>query len=112
MEKFKLVEERENPLFNRKEIKFEISSEVTPSRMEIGKIVSEKFSAEPKKVKIKKISGKFGSKNFSVNIFIYKTEEQKNRTEIKRKKDNLHIPGEKPKEDKKAEEKPAEEKKE
>ena len=91
MENFKLIEEKDNPLFSRKEVLFQISSEVAPSRMEIGKIVSEKFSTEPKKVKIKKISGKFGSKNFSVNVFIYKTEEQKNRTEIKRKKDSLHI---------------------
>ena len=55
MEGFKLIEEKKNPLFGRKEINFQIISEVAPSRIEIGKLVSEKFSTEPRKVKIKKI---------------------------------------------------------
>ncbi len=91
MKEFKLIAKKENPLFNRKEIIFEISSDITPSRAEIGKFVLEKFSARPETVKIKKISGKFGSKTFNVDVLIYGSEEDKNKTELKKKKDNLHI---------------------
>ena len=91
MKEFRLIAKKENPLFNRKEIIFEISSDITPSRAEIGKFVLEKFSARPETVKIKKISGKFGSKTFNVDVLIYGSEEDKNKTELKKKKDNLHI---------------------
>tara|TARA_Y100000310_G_C20670239_1_gene809859 strand:- start:1731 stop:2111 length:381 start_codon:yes stop_codon:yes gene_type:complete len=119
MENFKLIEERENKLFKRKEIKFEVQAEVTPSRIEVGKLITKEFSTTLDKVKIKKIHGKFGSKKFSVEFFIYETEDDKNKTESKRKKDSLLT--EKPKEEKVEEkaqenkpikEKPAEENKE
>mgnify|MGYP001573674464 CR=1 FL=1 len=70
---------------------FEINSEAVPSRLEVGNLVSERFSTEPKKIKIRKISGKFGSKNFSVDVFVYNSEEQKNKIEIMRKRDSIHI---------------------
>lgn len=102
MEDFKLIEEKVNPLFNRKEIVFEVSSEVTPSRKEVGDLIVKEFSTNLDNMKIKKILGKFGSKNFKVNVFIYNSEEEKNQIEPKRKKDELL------KEEPKKEEKPIE----
>ena len=69
-----------------------MESSVSPSRAKVGKIISEQFSTLPEKVKIKKITGKFGSNNFQINVSIYNSEEEKNRIEKKRKKDSLHIP--------------------
>ncbi|PIO08714.1 hypothetical protein COU59_00410, partial [Candidatus Pacearchaeota archaeon CG10_big_fil_rev_8_21_14_0_10_34_12] len=86
------IQDRENLLFGRREIIFTMESSVSPSRAEVGKIVSEKFSTTPEKIKIKKITGKFGSNNFNVDISIYNSEEEKNKIERKRKKDTLHIP--------------------
>jgi ribosomal protein S24E len=93
MKGIKITRERDNPLFGRKEVVFEIVSESAPSRIEVGKIVSEKFSASPGRIKIRRISGKFGSKAFSADVFIYDSEEKKNKVEIMRKRDSLHIQG-------------------
>tara|TARA_Y100000031_G_scaffold123554_1_gene138925 strand:+ start:109 stop:504 length:396 start_codon:yes stop_codon:yes gene_type:complete len=87
MENFKVIEQKENPLFNRKEIQFNVQANITPSRIEIGKLISEKFSTQIKNIKIKEIHGRFGSKTFKVNTFIYKSEQDKDKLEIKKKKD-------------------------
>lgn len=87
MENFKIIEEKENPLFNRKEIRFDVQAKITPSRIEIGKLISEKFSTQIENIKIKKIHGKFGSNNFNITTFIYKSEQDKNKLEIKKKKE-------------------------
>ena len=87
MENFKLIEEKENPLFNRKEVVFEVQAKITPSRTEVEKLISEKFSTQAGNIKIKKIHGKFGSNNFNITSFIYKSEEDKNKIEPKTKKE-------------------------
>jgi len=87
MQNFKVTEKKENPLFNRKEIFFEVQADITPSRLETSKFFSKKFSAPVENIKIKSINGKFGSNIFSGSVFIYNSEEDKNRVEIKKKKD-------------------------
>jgi len=84
---FKITEEKENALFNRKEIKGFIDSEVVPSRIETSKILSEKFKVPWENIKIKKIVGKFGSKTFSVEANIYSSEQDKDSIELKKKKE-------------------------
>jgi len=110
MQNFKVTEEKENPLFNRKEISFEVKANITPNRLETLKFVSEKFSSPIENIKIKGINGKFGSNIFSGSVFIYNSEEDKNGVEIKKKKDEkireaLSKPGvkEEPKEEVKEE---------
>lgn len=95
---FKVTEEKENPLFNRKEIFFEIHASVTPSRLETSKSVSEKFSVPVENIKIKSINGKFGSDIFSGSAFIYNSEKDKDKVEIKKKKDVTEKEALKPKE--------------
>jgi ribosomal protein S24E len=84
---FKIIEDKENPLFKRREIKGEIKAEITPSRKEIKDIVSKKFSVQPECIKIKTIKGKFGRKDFSVIAKIYPSKEDKDKIEIKKKKE-------------------------
>ena len=83
----KITEEKENALFNRKEIKGFIDSEVVPSRIETSKILSEKFKVPWENIKIKKIVGKFGSKTFSVEANIYSSKQDKDSIELKKKKE-------------------------
>ncbi len=89
MENFKILQKKENPLFNRKEIQVNIESEVTPNKLDTEKLISEKFSTGIENIKIKKILGKFGSKTFTIIANIYNSEENKNKTEKKSKKDKV-----------------------
>jgi ribosomal protein S24E len=82
----KIIKEKENPVFNRKEISFEISSEITPSHKEILELISKKLSVPEENIKIKKIGGKFGSKDFIVDTNVYESKEHKHKTEKKPKK--------------------------
>ena len=106
MNEFKITEEKENALFNRKEIKGSIESEVVPSRAETLEILSKKFRVPSGNIKIKKILGKFGIKIFDVEANIYSSEQDKESIELKKKKEKL--PEEKSEEV--AEEKPKQEK--
>jgi len=85
----KIIKEKENPLFGRKEISFEISSETTPMHKEVLDNISKKLSVPEENIKIKKISGRFGSKNFIVDTNIYISKEEKDKTEKKSKKKNV-----------------------
>jgi len=83
----KIIQETKNPLFNRKEVAFEIKSDFAPNKADIEKIISEKFSAKPEAFKIKKISSNFGSKNFKVIANIYSSRKEKEGVEFKSKKE-------------------------
>ena len=87
VEDFKILEEIENPLFNRKEIKGSIEAEVTPSHADVEKLICEKFSSQVEKIKIKKISGKFGSKTSIIIANIYGSKEDLEKIESKSKKE-------------------------
>lgn len=82
----KILEEKNNALFNRKEVIFETESDSSPSNEEIKKIISEEFSSNPENIVIKKIGSKFGSNTFTVSALIYKNKEEKDRVEPKSKK--------------------------
>lgn len=82
MEKFKIIEERENTLFKRKEIKISIDAEVSPNQADILNLISEKFSVPAENIIIRKISGKFGSRNFIISANLYSSKEEKENTEI------------------------------
>ena len=77
IENFKIINEQENALFKRKEIQISVDAEITPSHEDVKKLICEKFSTEPEKIKIKKISGKFGSKNFTINVNIYSSKKDR-----------------------------------
>jgi len=83
---FNITEEKENPLFNRKEIKVVIEAEHTPNKTDVEKLISEKFSVPSENIQIKKILGRFGSNNFSIIVNIYGSKEDKEKTEPKQKK--------------------------
>ena len=83
----KVISEKENPLFKRKEVKVSISSEKSPSREEISKLLSEKFSIPAENVKIKGIWGSLGSKIFDIEANLYSSKKDKDLVEFKKKKE-------------------------
>lgn len=83
----KIVEEKENPLFSRKEIKIIIESETIPKESEAEKIISQEFSSPEENIKIKKIVGRFGERKVQIDANIYKTKDSKESTERKPKKE-------------------------
>ena len=85
--KIEIINEKKNPMFNRKEIILEVESEITPSHIEAEKIVAEKFKTTPEFLKIKKIHGNFGSKTFIIEANIYSSKEEKENIEAKSKKE-------------------------
>ena len=108
----KTIQEKENKLFNRKEIQASIESEITPSNSDIEKLISEKFSTQIENIKIKKISGKFGSKTFTVLANIYASKEDKDKIEQKKDKGKKEIPAQEQAENKEEEKKEEAEKQE
>ncbi|MEK6847631.1 MAG: hypothetical protein AABX50_00725 [Nanoarchaeota archaeon] len=83
----KILEEKHNIFFNRKEIKATISSEITPSRAHILELLSKKFSVSPENIKIKGIKGNFGIGDFNIKANIYSSAKEKNIVEVKKKKE-------------------------
>ncbi|MCK5624837.1 hypothetical protein KAI04_03275 [Candidatus Pacearchaeota archaeon] len=98
MENFNIIEEKKNSLFKRREVKFTINAEITPSHSDARKIITEKFSTAKENIRIKKILGKFGSKSFTISAHIYNSEQDKLSTEGQSKKDAIKEP-EKPAEE-------------
>ncbi len=82
-----IIDEKQNPLFNRKEVLLEVEAEITPSHADAEKIISEKFSTQPDAFKIKKIEGSFGSKVFKISANIYPSKKEKDDIEFKTKQE-------------------------
>ena len=74
---FKIISDVENSLFNRREIEGEIHAEVTPSKEEVAKLISEKIKVSEDAIKIKTIMGKFGSRVFLIVANIYSSKKEK-----------------------------------
>ena len=83
----KIIEEKQNPLFKRKEIAIEIRADVAPNYSEVTRLLAEKFSAKEDSIKIKKIAGEFGSNDFVIIANIYPSKEEKDSMEIKTKQE-------------------------
>lgn len=82
-ENIQIVKEKQNPLFQRKEVELLVNSEVTPKITEAEEMVAKKFSSNPENIKIKKVSGMYGVKRFTILANIYDSKELKEKVEIK-----------------------------
>ena len=87
MMELKILEEKNNNLFDRREIKSVVEAEITPSRKEILDVLAEKYKVPKENIKIKGIRGKFGSKTFAVEANIYSSKETREKVELKKKKE-------------------------
>ena len=104
---FKITEQKENPLFQRKEITAVAFTPTSPSKDEIKEVLSKNLKADKDSIRIKKIDGNFGSEEFSITANVYPSKDVLENIEHKSKKE---IENEKKAEEaKKAAEKPKEE---
>lgn len=81
----KIIEDRHNILLNRKEAKLIVEASKNPSYDEALVIVAKEMKAEPECVVIKNVKGKFGRNTFLVSAFVYKTKEDREQFEPKKK---------------------------
>jgi small subunit ribosomal protein S24e len=71
-----IIEEKDNTLLNRRELKLKIDHDAaTPSRMDVKKNVATKFNVDPDLVIIDNMKSKFGKSETKAYIKIYKTTE-------------------------------------
>ena len=87
MKTIKVTREFENPLFGRREVEVFVTSEISPKKTEAEKFLSEKFSANPDSIRVKKIEGKFGSNHFKIIANIYNSKEKLQSIEVFSKKE-------------------------
>ena len=85
MNKIKIIQGIENPLFQRKEVIIEIESDSNITHADAEKVLSKEFSSDTNKIKIKKIEGNFGESTFKISANIYKNQETKEKIEPKQK---------------------------
>lgn len=104
--KTEILEQKNNPLMKREEIKLLVFEEKTPSFSEAEEIIALKFNKPQENIEIQKIKGKFGRKSFLISAFIYNDIELKKKLSAKKSK------GEKTEEKKEAGEKQPEKKEE
>jgi ribosomal protein S24E len=82
----KIIQQKENPLFHRTEVKVIIKADLNPSFADAEKIISELFKSPSENIKILGIEGKFGRDTFLITSNVYKSKEEKEKTERKPKK--------------------------
>jgi ribosomal protein S24E len=83
----KVIQEKNNELFSRKEVQLEVEAKITPSQEEAKKIVCDQFRCKEDVVRIKKIDGKFGSQQFLISANIYSSKEEFDRIVNKTKQE-------------------------
>jgi len=99
----KIIEDKNNELLNRKEIKIIVEESKNPSMQEAMKTISGHFKAKDENIVVREIKGKFGRNTFLISAFIYNSKEAKDKIERKPKGKKEEKPAEK------LAEKPAEE---
>jgi len=80
-----IIENKDNFLLKRNEVKLKVEQLVNPSYEEAVKLIEENFKAEKDNIVIKSIKGRFGTNSFVISAFIYKTKEDKEIFEPKKK---------------------------
>jgi len=88
----KIIAEKLNKLFSRREIQLEVVCQVTPSEKESIKIVAEELKVDKNFVRVRNIGGKFGINLFVITADVYESEDglnsivKKTKQEIEAKK--------------------------
>ena len=90
--KMHLLNQKEEKLFQRKEVNFKVDFEkVTPSKEELRKSISEHLKLDPELVKIEKADQKFGERSANVSALVYDNKEIMKKVGILPHKDKFPI---------------------
>lgn len=82
----KVTQEKKNLMLPRRELDLSISSNSAPSYKDITLNLSKKYSLPEENIKVKKVSGKFGSQDFIASVFLYESKKDLDKIEVKTKK--------------------------
>lgn len=77
-----ILSNKKNSLLHREEIKFIIESDITPSKDQVSKIISEEFKKPSETIVIEKIESNFGTKKAKISAKVYNDLNSKNKYEI------------------------------
>jgi ribosomal protein S24E len=72
----KVITEKVNPLFSRKEVRVAIEASAVPTKEQAAKLIAEKYSTKADLVRIKEIQGKFGTQIIIIDSDIYDNEKE------------------------------------
>ena len=83
----KIVKKKDNPLLSRKEIELETSffGEATPKKEDIKKKIASVEKADEKLVVVKHVFNEFGAGKANVLAYVYTSEEELKKTELKKR---------------------------
>jgi ribosomal protein S24E len=81
-----IIEDKQNDLLRRRELKIITDAGKNPSREDAVKMIAEHFKADEENIVVNSIRGKFGRKTFLIVASIYANKEDKEKTEITSKK--------------------------
>lgn len=81
----KVLSNKENILLNRNEVKIIVEAEKNPSYDEALVMLTKEFKAVPEAIAIHQVKGKFGRRTFLISAFVYKSQEDKEKFEPKKK---------------------------
>lgn len=80
-----LIRDLKNELMRRYEVKLVVKADKNPGMKEAARMISEKFKAPQDAIAIKELKSKFGRDTFLIDAFIYKSKEDKEKMEPKKK---------------------------
>ena len=81
----KIIEDKNNELLSRKEVKIIVEAAKNPSMQEAMKTISDHFKVKDENIVVREIKGKFGRNTFLISAFIYNSKEAKDKIERKPK---------------------------
>jgi len=82
----RILEQKENKFFNRKEVKIILEAGKNPGFEDAATAVAEQLKADKENIFVKKIKGKFGRDTFLISAEIYKNKEDRDKQAEKFKK--------------------------
>lgn len=85
--KYDITSEKQNLLFDRKEVVATVVSEATPRKADVVEELAKKYKVDGNAILIKKVGTSFGSQKFPVKAHIYKTKEERDKVEFRSKKE-------------------------
>jgi len=84
--KMKTIEDKDNFLLNRKEVKVLVDSKKNPTYKEAEEILIKEFDSSNDCIVVRRVKGKFGRNTFLISGFVYNSKEDKEKIEVLPKK--------------------------
>lgn len=81
-----IIKETRNEFLKRKEFEAVKGSDASPSHEDIKGLIAQKFNVEAERIAVKAIKNNFGSRDFLVNFYIYDSNNDFKKLEVRNRK--------------------------